>query len=1018
MRLAHHGGMRGATFLLGIALAGVVAMARAACPPPATVTVIARNGSGVSPATLTLDGERVADDTSCSGSGATTYHLQLDCTGSGDVRCGLIEGLRPGSWIHRLTLTVPDSDPQEQAQRMVLLGGQPTDVSNALVWDIYARTFVVRSADPTDLQASLDQAAQYTDAHRGPVLLTFSRAVFPGAQDPKRIYLVDPAALPSCSIGDRNRCPPSANLPSPTAGLCFTGNRIVVDGLDADAQPGGVVLSVGVCGREVVRLYGSDNVLRGLVIEGTQQKGPAHQLDTVAITDARARRNRLEQLRIIGPTRGDAVSVAFGAGTSDDAGPADNVIVASEISGAEDKGVKVVNGGVVRIERSCLHDNMNGGVQLTTSDTDTTIGGSAVAIESIVQHNVGGGAGHGFIVGVEDKAIETHIRTRGNVVRFNGTRGISVANAATADFFADVVTDNYIAGLRIRTMRPGIAPDARLRGSAFVCNYAPGYCVDGAGKASAVCRVDADCGRCVGGTTRCRKDADCPGVQTCGFDVCNLDFCDPTRCGSASCCADTRVSTGIGLGLDPPNCPTCPTCLPCSMPSVDVGSVIDPGRNAFTSNVNPNATGPGITQSYNVTSGLVTPSSIPAAGNQWEHCRGTACNPSDVVTNDIRVAAGTTPLDLGTLGLPSAGPAPIITSISPARPRGGELVRVYGGPFNAIDVAGCSPVGLPADPCSAENPTVAATNAADAERGNHVRVALNGVSYDAPVHQVTPSMLMFKMPADCDAAGTVTVARGADVGAPAVICDPKGCVGRAAGDPCEDGDACTVDDSCDGEGACVAGGPLVCDAPCLTCDPTAGCVPKSVSSPCDDQNVCTVGDHCSGNGNACVSQGVLACVGACQTGDCDPAVGCEPKPEGATCREASGPCDVAERCTGSSGGCPADAFASSSTACDDGNACTDDDRCNGAADLCVGVPVMCDGPCFTGTCDPGAGCLRRDGARALTCRVGECRKSRLHRKASKVALVIDHAIEVGRLPKARKVKRLRRLLKRCGIVGL
>jgi len=985
-------------------------LAQPACPESATLTIVARNVSGVSPIDVTVDGEHAGDDPGCPGAGATSYHRTLRCTGSGVVRCGLIEGLQPGPWIHRLAVTVPGSAPQVQAQRLLLLGGAPTDVSNALVWTIYPRTFVVPSSDPIDLQAQLDQAAMYTEDNEGPVLVTFATTAFPGAADPKRIYLVDPTGTPPCTIAARNHCPPSATVAAPTAGLCFTGDRIVVDALDRDARPGGVILSVGVCETQTVRLYGGSNVLRGLVVEGSQAPNPRNQLDSLAITDGRAFRNRLEQALIVGPTHGDAVSVGFGAGRADDAGPGDNVISESEITGAEDKGVKVVDGGVVRIERSCLHDNFNGGVQLTTSDPAATQGGSAVALENVVQHNVGGGAQHGFIVGVEEKQIETHIQTRGNVVRFNGTRGISVANGATADLADDVVTDNYQAGLRIRSLKTSGAPNALLRGSALVCNYAPGYCVDTDGKATgAVCRENADCGRCVGGTSRCRKDADCPSAQPCRFDDCNVDFCDPQRCGTG-CCADSSVATGIGLGLDQP-------CDDCATPMVDLGSGVDAGRNAFTLNTNPNASGPDITRGFNVTSALVTSSSIPAAGNQWEHC-GDDCDAAEVLQNDIRLIGEATLFDLGLLGPPSAGPRPEVTAISSPRPRAGDLVRVYGGPFNAIDGTACHPAGLPDDPCSAENPNVVAKNASDVARGNRVIVTLNGVAYDAPVHQVTPSMLMFAMPVDCTAAGTLTVARGTSVGTPAVLCDPKGCGGQPAGWPCEDGNACTVDDHCDAESACLAGGPLVCDGPCLTCDPASGCVPKPATALCDDGSACTTGDHCSGDANTCVLQGVLACTAACLSGTCDAGTGCVPKPEGSTCREAAGPCDVVESCTGSSGDCRPDGFAAASASCDDGNACTEGDHCSGTASVCAGAPVLCDDPCLTGVCDPGAGCVLRDGAGALTCRVGECRKARLTRKARKLALLIDHAIDRGKLPRARRVQRLERLLERCGVSNL
>ena len=79
------------------------------------------------------------------------------------------------------------------------------------------------------------------------------------------------------------------------------------------------------------------------------------------------------------------------------------------------------------------------------------------------------------------------------------------------------------------------------------------------------------------------------------------------------------------------------------------------------------------------------------------------------------------------------------------------------------------------------------------------------------------------------------------------------------------------------------------------------------------------------------------------------------------------------------------------------------------------MPVFCDDPCLTGVCDPQTGCVARDGAGALTCRVDECERPRLLRKARKLAVVIDQALEEGKTPGGQRVKRLKRLLRRCGL---
>src|SRR5439155_11648247 len=157
---------------------------------------------------------------------------------------------------------------------------------------------------------------------------------------------------------------------------------------------------------------------------------------------------------------------------------------------------------------------------------------------------------------------------------------------------------------------------------------------------------------------------------------------------------------------------------------------------------------------------------------------------------------------------------------------------------------------------------------------------------------VTPTMLAFRMPFDCFAPLMLEVAKvdqsGNLVTATIPLCDPKGCAETPAGSPCDDGNACTADDHCDGNRNCVSGAR----------DELPG-------TPCDDGNACTVDDRCDGNGD-CVGGAALACEGPCLT--CDPCSGCEPKPAGSECRQAAGPCDVEETCTGTSADCPANGF--------------------------------------------------------------------------------------------------------------
>src|SRR5262245_4733963 len=398
------------------------ALAQPICPGTASLTVYLDNATAASGVTIHVEGELVDAGQTCIGSGTVSYAKQLDCRGTGAVRCGRIDGLQPGRWVHRVELSVADSATQEQAQETLLVAGRPRDVSNVVAWTAFARTFVVEEPTAAAFHAGLDAAEGWTATHASRALVTFSPTAFPGAADPQQILLLSRP----CAIDEaRNRCPSDGV----TAGRCLVGDRIVVDALDRDARPGGVVLSVDTCGRGLLRIYGADNVVRGLTLQGSRKPNPTGQCqaDTLAITGARARRNRIEQVTVFGPTCGDAVSSDHDAGTTDENGAPDpdNVVVQSRITGAADKGVKVDFGAHARIERTCLHDNENGGIQ-------STLGGHVVAIENVVQHNIPGQAQNG--ISAAGGSVESTLVTDGNVVRLSGGRGLSVADNASADF--------------------------------------------------------------------------------------------------------------------------------------------------------------------------------------------------------------------------------------------------------------------------------------------------------------------------------------------------------------------------------------------------------------------------------------------------------------------------------------------------------------------------------------------------------------------------------------------------------
>jgi len=173
-------------------------------------------------------------------------------------------------------------------------------------------------------------------------------------------------------------------------------------------------------------------------------------------------------------------------------------------------------------------------------------------------------------------------------------------------------------------------------------------------------------------------------------------------------------------------------------------------------------------------------------------------------------------------------------------------------------------------------------------------------------------------------------------------CEAQRCVVEPAdGQSCDDDNPCTEADACLA-GACV-GTTVSCDDDnsCTIdlCSADEGCLnlPYAEPEPCDDGNPCTDADAC-GEGGQCVGVGL----------DCD---------DDNPCTEDG--CDV------ETGECAYDTVAA---ACDDGDACTQEDYCQ--AGLCRGLPILCDDgdPCTSNACDSVAGvCFYPDKPEGAPC---------------------------------------------------
>src|SRR5205814_1126535 len=156
------------------------------------------------------------------------------------------------------------------------------------------------------------------------------------------------------------------------------------------------------------------------------------------------------------------------------------------------------------------------------------------------------------------------------------------------------------------------------------------------------------------------------------------------------------------------------------------------------------------------------------------------------------------------------------------------------------------------------------------------------------------------------------------------------------GAACNDGNACTQTDTCQG-GVCTGTNPVTCAAAdqchdAGTCDPATGrCSDRTsvVDGACNDGHACTQTDTCQGG--VCTGTNPVTCAAADHSHDA------------ATCGPATGPCPSPAKPDGA--------------ACNDGNACTQTDTCQGG--VCTGTnPVTCaaaDQCHDAGTCDPATG---------------------------------------------------------------
>lgn len=228
--------------------------------------------------------------------------------------------------------------------------------------------------------------------------------------------------------------------------------------------------------------------------------------------------------------------------------------------------------------------------------------------------------------------------------------------------------------------------------------------------------------------------------------------------------------------------------------------------------------------------------------------------------------------------------------------------------------------------------------------------------------------------AQCDAADT---------------CNGDGqCVLRVArdGDPCDDGLFCTQGDRCQG-GQCLSGGARNCGANqscnetadqcrCSGCSVAGTCFASGAVNPANPCQICNPSQNASGfvgNVGAACGSGPSACSSqdSCsQQGQCLP----NHSAVGTLCGSpAAGACDAADSCDGS-GACVARVAAAGSP-CEDGQFCTDADRCQ-SGQCVAGGPRSCglNRSCSEGTdsCVLNLAGLGEPCSRNADCANGQC----------------------------------------------
>lgn len=405
------------------------------CPPTgARLQLEIDNRTGVSPVVVAADGERLEEDCAA-GPLPTAYAEEWTCTGDGVSVCGEIT-LAPGAWRHALHLIEPATGQQQYRTSLVLAGVAPA----RLRFTAYAGVFDVDTVEDT-APGALRTALQMAPTLPKPLLIQFDPEIFPP--------------------GVRTAILLSSKLPA------LASDEVTIDGIDPAGAAGNRVVDAAGLPIAALSITGGGNQLLGLRLRNSG----ANNRDVLSLSGPLAVGNVIERVIVENAASADGIGVDQEAGADFDASA--NVIRDCEVTGAADKGIKVTTGAHARIERTWVHDNVNGGVQ-------ATLGGHIEVESSLVERNRGGSAQNGIVANDTDSNVEptdvSEVITRGNISRGNGANGLAVRQAARGEIHQDYLAGNATSGLRVYNDVGGPA-SASVEGIAAVCNGSHGGAV-------------------------------------------------------------------------------------------------------------------------------------------------------------------------------------------------------------------------------------------------------------------------------------------------------------------------------------------------------------------------------------------------------------------------------------------------------------------------------------------------------------------------------------------------------------